>query len=114
LQTKLVTFMGRTSLSSAYQELIGTTDLIQNAGVDWTIVRFTAPKNTPKSGKLRVGFYGTNRIGFAVSRADLAAFTFEQTSGTSPPTQTSWSSPFCFAGSPTCRCHLSPTASSST
>jgi hypothetical protein len=70
--------MGRTSLPRAYQELIGTTDLIQNAGVDWTIVRFTAPKNTPKTGKLRVGFYGTDRIGFAVSRADIAAFTAAQ------------------------------------
>jgi hypothetical protein len=78
LQTKLVTFMGRTGLPRAYQELIGTTDLIQNAGVDWTIVRFTAPKNTPKTGKLRVGFYGTDRIGFAVSRADIAAFTAAQ------------------------------------
>jgi NAD(P)H-binding len=55
-----------------------------------------------------------DRIGFAVSRADIAAFTFEQTSRTSPPTRTSWSSPFRSAGSPTCRCHLSPTASSST
>jgi hypothetical protein len=114
LQTKLVTFMGRTSLPSAYQELIGMTDLIQNAGVDWTIVRFTAPKNTPKTGRLRVGFYGTDRTGFAVSRADIAAFTSEQTSRTSPPTRTSWSSPFRSAGSPTCCCHFSPTASSST
>jgi putative NADH-flavin reductase len=80
-QTKLVTFMGRTGLPRAYQELIGTTDLIQNAGVDWTIIRFTAPKNTPKTGKLRVGFYGTDRIGFAISCADIAAFTAEQVDG---------------------------------
>jgi NAD(P)H-binding len=53
-------------------------DLVKNAGVDWTIVRFTAPKDTPKTGKLRVGFYGTDRIGFAVSRADIAAFTAKQ------------------------------------
>jgi hypothetical protein len=46
--------------------------------VDWTIVRFTAPKNTPKKGNLRVGFYGTDRIGFAVSRSDIAAFTAAQ------------------------------------
>jgi len=61
-----------------YQELIGTTDLIQNGGVDWTIVRFTAPNNKLKNGKLRVGFYGTDRIGFTVSRADIAAFTAAQ------------------------------------
>ena len=42
-QTKLVGFMGRTGLPRAYQELIGMTELIKNAGMDWTIVRFTAP-----------------------------------------------------------------------
>jgi uncharacterized protein YbjT (DUF2867 family) len=77
-QTKLVGFMGRTGLPRAYNELIGMTDLIKNAGVDWTILRFTAPNNRPKTGKLRVGFYGTDRIGFPVSRADIAAFTAQQ------------------------------------
>jgi nucleoside-diphosphate-sugar epimerase len=77
-QTKLVGFMGRTGLPRAYQELIGMTELIMNAGVDWTIVRFTAPKDTPKTGKLRVGFFGIDRIVFAVSRADIAAFTAAQ------------------------------------
>jgi uncharacterized protein YbjT (DUF2867 family) len=77
-QTRLVGFMGRTGLPRAYHELIGMTDLIRNAGVNWTIIRFTAPKDKPKSGKLRVGFYGTDRLGFAVSRADIAAFTAAQ------------------------------------
>jgi NAD(P)H-binding len=77
-QTRLVGFMGRTGLPRAYDELIGMTDLITNAGVDWTIVRFTAPNNKPKTGKLRVGFYGTDRIGFPVTRADIAAFTAQQ------------------------------------
>jgi uncharacterized protein YbjT (DUF2867 family) len=75
LQTRLVSFMGRTGLPGAYNELIGITDLIKNAGVNWTIVRFTAPNNKPKTGSLRVGFYGADRIGFPVSRADIAAFT---------------------------------------
>ena len=77
-QTKLVGFMGRTGLPRAYNELIGMTDMIKNAGVDWTIVRFTAPNNRPKTGKLRVGFFGIDRLGFAVSRADIAAFTAAQ------------------------------------
>lgn len=66
-QTRLVGFMGRTLLPRAYRELLGMTDLIRNADVDCTIVRFTAPKNTPKTGKVRAGFYGTDRIGFAIS-----------------------------------------------
>jgi putative NADH-flavin reductase len=78
LQTKLIAFMGRTMLPRAYKELVGISDLVMNAGVNWTIVRFTAPKDTPKQGKLRVGFYGTDRLRFAVSRADIAAFTAAQ------------------------------------
>ncbi|MFD6398915.1 NAD(P)H-binding protein [Nocardia sp. NPDC060249] len=53
-------------------------ELITGSGVNWTIIRFTAPKDRLQTGKLRVGFYGTDRIGFAVSRADIAAFTAAQ------------------------------------
>lgn len=77
-QTRLIGFMGRNGLPRAYEELLGMTELIKNAGVQWTIVRFTAPKNTPRTGKLRAGFYGTDKIGFAVGRADIAAFTAAQ------------------------------------
>ena len=78
LQTRLIGFMGRTLLPRAYKELLGMIELITNAGVNWTIVRFTAPKDTPKTSKLRVGFYGIDKIGFPVSRADIAAFTAAQ------------------------------------
>ena len=77
-QTRLVGYLGRTGLPRAYNKLIGMTELIKNSGVNWPIVRFTAPKDTPKTGKLRVGFDGTDSIGFAVSRADIAGFTARQ------------------------------------
>jgi putative NADH-flavin reductase len=77
-QTRLIGFMGRTLLPRAYKELLGMTELITNSGVNWTIVRFTAPKDTPKTSNLRVGFYGSDKIGFPVSRADIAAFTAGQ------------------------------------
>ena len=50
-QTRLVGFMGRTLLPRAYQELLSITDLIKNADVDWTIVRFTAPKTLPRQAR---------------------------------------------------------------
>lgn len=78
LQTRLIGFMGRTLLPRAYQELLGMTDLVTASGLTWTIVRFTAPKDGPAKGDLRVGFYGSDRIGFAVTRADIAAFTAAQ------------------------------------
>lgn len=77
-QTRLIGFMGRTMLPRAYQELQSMTRLILDSGLDWTIVRFTAPNDNPATGKLRVGFFGHDHIGFPVSRADIAAFTAAQ------------------------------------
>jgi hypothetical protein len=77
---KLVGFMGRTMLPRAYKELLGMTDIITTSGIDWTIVRFSAPKNGPKKGVNRYGFFGTDKIGMAVTRADIAAFTAAQLS----------------------------------
>ena len=78
LQQKFVGFMGRTMLPRAYQELLGMSDLIINSGIDWTIVRFIAPKDGPAKGVTRHGFFGTDKIGFGVTRADIAAFTAAQ------------------------------------
>jgi putative NADH-flavin reductase len=78
LKTRLIGFMARTTFPRAYKELMGMIERIQGSGVDWTIVRFTSPRNTAKTGKPRVGFYGSDKIGFAVSRADIAAFTAAQ------------------------------------
>ncbi|WP_246082817.1 NAD(P)-dependent oxidoreductase [Nonomuraea diastatica] len=73
-----LTGLSRFSLPRAYQEMAGMTSQIMNAGLEWTIVRFIAPKNTPKQERVRVGFFGTDKLGFAVSRADIAAFTAAQ------------------------------------
>jgi nucleoside-diphosphate-sugar epimerase len=78
LQQKIIGFMGRNLLSRAYQELLGMSELIMNSGLNWTIVRFSAPKNGPARGINRYGFYGTDKIGMAVTRTDIAAFTAAQ------------------------------------
>jgi hypothetical protein len=62
----------------AYHELVGMTEPVKASDLNWTIVRFIAPKNTPKQDTLRVGFFGTDKLGFAVSRSDIAAFTAAQ------------------------------------
>jgi hypothetical protein len=76
--TRLIGFMPRTFMRRAYDEITGMTDQIMRSGLDWTVVRFIAPKNTPKQEKARIGFFGTDKLGFAVSRADIAAFTAAQ------------------------------------
>jgi hypothetical protein len=51
---------------------------VMTSGLDWTIVRFLAPKDGPATGRLRQGFYGSDKLGFNVTRADIAAFTVTQ------------------------------------
>jgi nucleoside-diphosphate-sugar epimerase len=77
-QTRLSTFMAKTFLRRAYDELVGMTQAVTTSGLDWTIVRFLAPKDGPARGNLRQGFYGTDRLGFNVTRADIATFTAAQ------------------------------------
>lgn len=53
------------------------------SGLDWTIVRFLAPKDGPakdtvRKDTVRHGFYGTDKLGSPVTRADIGAFTADQ------------------------------------
>ena len=77
-QTRLPTFMAKMVLRRAYDEVVGMSRAVMDSGLDWTIVRFLAPKDGPAKGELRVGFFGSDRLGFAVTRADIAAFTAAQ------------------------------------
>ena len=77
-QTRPPTFMAKTFLRRAYDELVGMSEIVMTSGLDWTIVRFLAPKDGPARGQLRQGFYGHDKLGFNVTRADIAAFTAAQ------------------------------------
>jgi putative NADH-flavin reductase len=78
LQQRFIGFMGRTMLPRAYQELLQMSQIIMTSGLNWTIVRFSAPKNGPAGGVKRYGFFGTDKIGMRITRADIAAFTAAQ------------------------------------
>jgi hypothetical protein len=77
-QTRLTTFMAKTFLRRAYDELVGMSQIVMDSDLDWTIVRFLAPKDGPARGKLRQGFYGHDQLRFNITRADIAAFTAAQ------------------------------------
>jgi hypothetical protein len=70
--------MAKTFVRRAYDEITGMSQAVMNSGLDWTIVRFLAPKDGPATGEVRAGFYGIDKLGFAVTRADIAAFTAAQ------------------------------------
>ena len=61
----------------AKQECVAIGDAVRNSGLDWTLVRFMAPQNTPYKGKVKVGF-GNVKMKFAISREDIGAFMVRQ------------------------------------
>ena len=77
-QTRFATFMPKTFMRRAYDEIVGMSQAVMTSGLDRTIVPFLAPKDGPAAGQMRQGFYGTDKLGVAVTRADIAAFTAAQ------------------------------------
>ena len=61
----------------AKDEMMAIGDLLKASELDWTLVRFMAPKDTPYTGKVKVG-YGDVKMSFAISREDIGAFMVEQ------------------------------------
>ncbi|GAD82963.1 MULTISPECIES: Rossmann-fold NAD(P)-binding domain-containing protein [Nocardia] len=55
LITRLIEFMPRTFMPRAYEEITGMSNQIMSSGLDWTIVRFIAPKDCAPKGHIRSG-----------------------------------------------------------
>lgn len=70
--------LARLTLATAYRELVGMTEAVTNSDLDWTIARIIMPTNKPPQGTVRAGFLGQTRIGWAMSRADIASFLVAQ------------------------------------
>lgn len=65
------------ALKQAKKEMIAIGELVSKSNLDWVLVRFMAPKNTPYTGNVKVGF-GDVKMNFNISREDIAAFMVEQ------------------------------------
>lgn len=63
------------------EELIKISEVITNSDLEWTIVRFMAPKNTDFTGNVKVGF-GDTKMSFNISRSDIAKFMVDQVDAT--------------------------------
>lgn len=59
--------------TQAKKEMVAIGELLEQSDLDWTLVRFLAPKDTPYTGKVKVGF-GDTKMKFAISREDIGAF----------------------------------------
>lgn len=59
------------------EELVKISEVIINSNLEWTIVRFMAPKNTEYTGEVKVGF-GDKKMSFNISISDIAKFMVDQ------------------------------------
>ena len=80
--TRLIRFLPKTFGPRAFEEITGMSRALMGSGLDWTIVRFVRPTDGPKQGRVRAGFWDTDKLGWAVTRADIAAFTAQQVDDT--------------------------------
>jgi nucleoside-diphosphate-sugar epimerase len=77
--SRLIGFLGRTLFPRGYKELLGMCELIVGEpDLDWTIIRFIAPNDKPKTGEWKIGFFGKDSIRWAATRGDIAALTAKQ------------------------------------
>ena len=63
--------------SRAKDEMVSIGEMLKSSDLDWTLVRFMAPKDSAYKGTVKVGF-GDVKMNFAISREDIGAFMVEQ------------------------------------
>jgi len=77
-QTKVSNLMAKTFLRRAYDELVGMSEIVMmTSGLDWRSCG-SSPPRTARQGATPAGGYGHDKLGFKVTRADIAAFTAAQ------------------------------------
>ncbi|ADJ48960.1 hypothetical protein AMES_7134 [Amycolatopsis mediterranei S699] len=79
---KVLPVMAGLMFPNALAELKGMTEAVTGSGLDYTIARISNPTNKPATGRVRSGFLGHDRVGSAMSRADIAAFLVSQLTDT--------------------------------
>lgn len=75
--TLLPPFMASILFSKAKAEMVAIGELLKASDLDWVMVRFMMPKDTPYTGEVVAGF-GDKKMNWAISREDIAAFMIEQ------------------------------------
>lgn len=74
LKAKVIGFMPRLMFPNALTEITAMTEAVTSSDLDWTIARITNPTDNAATGTTRSGFLGVDKVGFAMTRADIAAF----------------------------------------
>ncbi|MFI5966426.1 NAD(P)-dependent oxidoreductase [Streptomyces asoensis] len=79
---KVLPVMAGLMFPNALDEMKGMTAAVTDSGLDYTIARITKPTDKPATGHIRSGFLGHDKVGSAMTRADIAAFLISQLTDT--------------------------------
>jgi NAD(P)H-binding len=82
MKARLLPVMAGLFFPNALTELRALTAAVSGSGLDWTLARITSPNDRPAKGTMRAGFLGRDRVGSAMTRADIAAFLVGQLTDT--------------------------------
>ena len=75
---KVLPVMAKLAFPNALAELKGMTEAVTSSPLDYTIARITNPVDKPATGRIKSGFLGHDKVGSAMTRADIAAFLVSQ------------------------------------
>ena len=75
---KLLVLFLKLAWPDAYTDMLGWPEAIRASDLDWTLTRFMGLSDKPKTGNVRAGYLGRDKLGLMVSRADLADFMLKQ------------------------------------
>ncbi|MBJ7336475.1 NAD(P)H-binding protein [Mycolicibacterium sp.] len=78
LKAKVLPLVAGLLFPNALAEIVGMTRTVTTSQLNWTIARITSPNDGQPKGTVRVGFLGRDRVGSAMSRADIASFLVAQ------------------------------------
>jgi hypothetical protein len=77
-RAKLLRRMASIGLPNALRELGGMTEAIERSDLEWTVGRFIRPTDGPATGRIQSGFLGRDKVGWSITRADIAGFLVAQ------------------------------------
>jgi nucleoside-diphosphate-sugar epimerase len=79
---KILPAGAKLAFPNALTELRGMTEAVITSDSDYTIARITNPTDKAATGRIRSGFLGHDRVGWAMTRGDIAAFLVAQLTDT--------------------------------
>lgn len=78
LRGRVIPALARMLFPNSLSEIIAMTEAITDSDLDWTVVRIIRPTDKPARSTVRSGFLGVDRVGWTMTRADIASFMIAQ------------------------------------